>query len=128
MFLVCYGTRPELIKLFPIIKKLNEKNLPYKTLFSVQHKNLIKEYKELVDEPTITLEGVFEKGQSINSLISKIINKSSKVLESENYKVIVQGDAGTTMAIALSSFNTLNEIIHVEAGLRTNNLLSPFPE
>lgn len=128
MFLVCYGTRPELIKLFPIIKKLNEKNLPYKTLFSGQHKNLIKEYKELVDEPTITLEGVFEKGQSINSLISKIINKSSKVLESENYKVIVQGDAGTTMAIALSSFNTLNEIIHVEAGLRTNNLLSPFPE
>ena len=71
---------------------------------------------------------MFEKGQSINSLISKIINKSSKVLESENYKVIVQGDAGTTMAIALSSFNTLNEIIHVEAGLRTNNLLSPFPE
>jgi len=45
MFLVCYGTRPELIKLFPIIKKLNEKNLPYKTLFSGQHKNLIKEYK-----------------------------------------------------------------------------------
>lgn len=128
MFLVCYGTRPELIKLFPVINKLKEKNLPYKTLFSGQHKNLIKEYKEMVDEPTFTLEGVFEKGQSINSLVSKIINKSSKILESDNFKVIVQGDAGTTMAIALSSFNTLNEIIHVEAGLRTNNLLSPFPE
>ena len=75
------------------------------------NKNLIKEYKELVDEPTITLEGGL-KGQSIN-FDFKIINKSSGS-ESENYKVIVQGDAGTTMAIALSSFNTLNEIIHVE--------------
>ena len=128
MFLVCYGTRPELIKLFPIIHKLKEKSLPYKTLFSGQHENLIKEYKEMVDEPTFALEDVFEKGQSINSLVSKIVKQSSKILESDNFKVIIQGDAGTTMAIALSAFNTLNQIIHIEAGLRTNNLLSPFPE
>ena len=54
-------------------------------------------------------------------LVSKIVKQSSKILESENFKVIIQGDAGTTMAIALSAFNTLNQIIHIEAGLRTNN-------
>ena len=47
MFLICYGTRPELIKLFPIINKLKNRKIPYKTMFTGQHEDLIKELDKL---------------------------------------------------------------------------------
>jgi len=128
MYLITYGTRPELIKLFPLINKMKELGIEHKTLFTGQHKDLILEFENLTHKPDFVLENIMEHGQSINTLISKIINQSQKVFNKLDCKVIVQGDAASTFALALSGFNNNKEVIHLEAGLRTYNIQSPFPE
>lgn len=128
MYLVTYGTRPELIKLFPLINKMKELGIEHKTLFTGQHKDLILEFENLTHKPDFVLENIMEHGQSINALITKIINQSQEVLNKLDCKVIVQGDAASTFAMALSGFNNNKEVIHLEAGLRTYNIQSPFPE
>ena len=128
MYLLSYGTRPELIKLFPLINKMEEEEIPHATLFTGQHQDLISEFKDLVSTPTFELDEVMAPNQSINTLLSKIINKSDSIINKKDYRLVVQGDAASTYAIALSAFNNKKEIIHLEAGLRTNNLNSPFPE
>ena len=63
------------------------------------------------------------------SLVSKILEKTDQLLKDNNeFKIIVQGDTSTAFALALAGFQNGNEVIHVEAGLRTHNLMSPFPE
>ena len=128
MYLITYGTRPELIKLFPLINKMKKLGIEHKTLFTGQHKDLILEFENLTHEPDFILENIMEHGQSINALITKIINQSQEVLNKLDCKVIVQGDAASTFAMALSGFNNNKEVIHLEAGLRTYNIQSPFPE
>ena len=128
MYLITYGTRPELIKLFPLINRMKELGIEHKTLFTGQHKDLISEFENLTHKPDFVLENIMEHGQSINALITKIINQSQEVLNKLDCKVIVQGDAASTFAMALSGFNNSKEVIHLEAGLRTNNIQSPFPE
>ena len=128
MYLVTYGTRPELIKLFPLINKMKELGIEHKTLFTGQHEDLILEFENLTHKPDFVLENIMEHGQSINALITKIINQSQEVLNKLDCKVIVQGDAASTFAMALSGFNNNKEVIHLEAGLRTYNIQSPFPE
>ena len=128
MYLISYGTRPELIKLFPLINIFKENNIDHKTIFTGQHEDLIKEFENLTHRPDFVLEKTMKHKQSINSLIYKIINESQKIINSYDCKVIIQGDAASSFAIALSAINEGKEIIHVEAGLRTHNLRSPFPE
>ena len=128
MYLISYGTRPELIKLFPLINKFKQENIPHKTLFTGQHEDLIKEFESLIDKPTYTLQNTMVHKQSINSLVSKMISKCDEIIKDLDCKVIVQGDAASSFAIALTAFNRGKEIIHVEAGLRTYDLKSPFPE
>ena len=128
MFLVCFGTRPELIKLFPIINEFKKTKTPFKTLFTGQHKDMINDFLSLSGSPDYVLEDVMTHGQSLNSLISKIIEKSDSIMSKEDFRVIVQGDSSTSYTAALSAFNNNRPIIHIEAGLRTYNLKSPFPE
>ena len=128
MYLITYGTRPELIKLFPLINKMKKLGIEHKTLFTGQHKDLILEFENLTHKPDFVLENIMEHGQSINALITKIINQSQEVLNKLDCKVILQGDAASTFAMALSGFNNNKEVIHLEAGLRTYNNQSPFPE
>ena len=71
MYLICYGTRPELIKLIPLINKFKEYDINFITLFSGQHQDLIKDFYTLVEKPNIVLEDVMEKGQNLDSLVSK---------------------------------------------------------
>ncbi len=128
MYLIGYGTRPELIKLFPLINKFKELGVEHKTLFTGQHKDLILEFENLTHKPDFILKNTMVHGQSINSLISKIVDQAGKILNDFDCKVIVQGDAASSYAVALSAFNSNREVVHLEAGLRTNNLKSPFPE
>ncbi len=128
MYLITYGTRPELIKLFPLINKMRELGVIHKTLFTGQHKDLISEFENLTHEPDFVLKDVMVHGQSINNLISRIINQSHEIVNDLDCKVIVQGDAASTFAMALSGYNNNKEVIHLEAGLRTYNIKSPFPE
>ena len=77
MYLISYGTRPELIKLFPLINIFKENNIDHKTIFTGQHEDLIKEFENLTHRPDFVLEKTMKHKQSINSLIYKIINESN---------------------------------------------------
>lgn len=126
MYLICYGTRPEYIKLAPLINIFSEKRMVFKTLFSGQHATLLD---VVAANPDIVLSDIMEHGQSLNALVSKILTQMDRVFETETFtSVIVQGDTSTSFAIAFAAFQRKINIIHVEAGLRTGNKYSPFPE
>jgi len=127
MILICYGTRPEIIKLNPIIKSFKENNIKFKTLFTSQHKTLFKDFQNFIPEPDIVLTDIFSEGQSINQMLGKIITKFDTI--SNNFTdVFVQGDTSSAVGIALAAFNSKLKIHHIEAGLRTFDKHSPFPE
>lgn len=129
MYLICYGTRPEIIKLFPLINQFKFNNIEFQTLFSGQHVDLFEDFKLLIPKPTYILIDVMKKGQSLNQLSSKILDKIDQILlDHEITNVIIQGDTTTAYSIALASFHHNKRIIHLEAGLRTHNKKSPFPE
>ena len=129
MYLICFGTRPELIKCIPLIHKFKENNIEFKTLFSGQHENLIKDFYKYVDEPDYVFTDIMEHGQTLNQLSSKILLQSNKLfLDNTFSNVIVQGDTTTAYTLALSAFHFQIPVIHLEAGLRTNDKYSPFPE
>lgn len=129
MFLICFGTRPELIKLIPLIHKFVENKIPFKTLFSGQHENLIEDFYKYIDKPDFVLENIMEHGQTLNQLSSKILLQTNKLFQENTFSnVIVQGDTTTAYTLALSAFHFQIPVIHLEAGLRTNDKYSPFPE
>ena len=129
MYLICFGTRPELIKLIPLIHKFKKENIQFKTLFSGQHENLIQDFYKYIDYPDYIFKNIMEHGQTLNKLAGKIINHMDELYDKELVtNVIVQGDTTTAFTIALSAFHRQIKIIHLEAGLRTNNKNSPFPE
>lgn len=129
MYLICFGTRPELIKLIPIIQMLKKKKIPFKTLFSGQHETLIKDFYKYIDKPDFEFLNIMKKTQGLNELSSKILLRSNDLFENNTFSsVIVQGDTTTAYSIALSAFHNKISVIHVEAGLRTYDKYSPFPE
>lgn len=129
MLLICYGTRPEIIKLFPLIHELKNKNIIFKTLFTGQHVDLLHQFVDLIPTPNYTFN-VMEKNQSLSILTSKILIQMQSIFDENNdiTQVIVQGDTTSSYGIALASFYNMIPVIHVEAGLRTFNSMSPYPE
>lgn len=118
MILIAYGTRPEKIKIDPLIKLLPREK--YKTLFTGQHTNLLEncqfDYK---------LE--IENGDNrLDSIVRSCLN--AKDIWKGITHVLVQGDTTSAFAIALSAFHRGVKIIHLEAGLRTYDNDNPFPE
>tara|TARA_X000001036_G_scaffold439928_1_gene493162 strand:- start:5694 stop:6731 length:1038 start_codon:yes stop_codon:yes gene_type:complete len=129
MYLFSFGTRPEIIKQFPLINEFKKRGIPYETLFTSQHKDLIEKFSNLIDEPTYILDGIFKKEQSLNLLVSKLLKKAESIIsKNKESKIIVQGDTSSAFSVGLAGFQNNNKIIHLEAGLRTYNLKSPFPE
>ena len=130
MFLICYGTRPEIIKVFPLIQKMKDNNINFKTLFSGQHRDLYENFKELIPKPDYVLNDIMEHNQTLNKLSSKILLKIDNILKiNKKIKyILVQGDTTTAFSIALSAFYHKIKVIHLEAGLRTHNKYSPYPE
>jgi UDP-N-acetylglucosamine 2-epimerase (non-hydrolysing) len=126
--LISYGTRPEIIKLSPVIRELDERGIPFKTVFTGQHRELYNDVKELVPEPDHNL-AIMEKNQSLSSIISGISSKFGEILRVESPNLLmVQGDTATAAISALIAFYEKIQVGHVEAGLRTYDLTSPFPE
>lgn len=129
--LIIFGTRPEAIKLAPIIHELKNYKENFTTIIcnTGQHKELLDNVLDEFDVlPDITLE-VMQKGQSLQMLTSKLISETENIIEKllPDF-LIVHGDTTTAMATALSGFYSKIKICHVEAGLRTNNIYKPFPE
>lgn len=129
--LVIFGTRPEAIKVAPVIKALEKEKKYFETKICVtaQHREMLDDVLRFFDiSPHYDLN-LMSKDQNLFSLTSKIICSLKGVLEEFNPDyVLVHGDTTTSMASSLASFYYGAKICHIEAGLRTNNKLAPFPE
>lgn len=118
MILIAYGTRPEKIKIDPLIKLLPREK--YKTVFTGQH-------VDLLDNCEFDYKLEIENGDNrLDSIIRSCLNV--KNIWDDITHVIVQGDTTSAFAVALSAFNRGIKIIHLEAGLRTYDIQNPFPE
>ncbi len=116
--LICFGTRPEYIKVKSLID--NFKNI--KTCFTGQHKDLLKNVK--VDYE-LNMDEIISENR-LNNIICNILKNTNIFRNIEH--VLVQGDTTTALAIAISAFNNGIKIIHLEAGLRSNDIKDPYPE
>lgn len=122
---IFFGTRPEIIKLCMLSKKMAEKH-DVTNIFTGQHYSLYEDYKHLIKiDHKVTLP----ECEDLNFLYAALtfeINQSLKTIKPD--LSIVQGDTASSYCAALCSFMMGIKVGHVEAGLRTNDLLSPFPE
>jgi UDP-N-acetylglucosamine 2-epimerase (non-hydrolysing) len=127
--MVVYGTRPEAIKLAPVVHALQASRVHPVVAVTGQHPDLLDQVNGLFGiEPDVKL-GIFRHGQSLSSLTSRILEGLTAVLDQARPDaVIVQGDTTTTFAAALAAFYARIPVVHVEAGLRTGDLGQPFPE
>jgi UDP-N-acetylglucosamine 2-epimerase (non-hydrolysing) len=129
--LVSLGTRPEGIKLAPIIKVLarNQELFRLTVCSTGQHKEMLDQVLNFFEiKPDILLD-IMTDNQSLGSLSAGILQKIEKVLERVSTDIlIVQGDTTTAFLTALSAYYKKIKICHIEAGLRTYNKLNPFPE
>jgi len=119
---VIFGTRPEYLKLKPVIDKFKETNINYKVIYVQQHNNI----DESLDETYDILQIHETSGHRLCSIGEQILNKLPAFIDSCKY-VMVQGDTATAYYSAVVSFQLKKKIIHVEAGLRTYDLEKPFP-
>ena len=129
--LIVFGTRPEAIKMAPLVKEF----LKYPSFFdarvcvSAQHREMLDQVLDFFEiKPDYDLD-LMKPGQNLYSLTASIIESLKPVLENFNPDyVFVHGDTTTAMAGSIAGFYSGAKICHVEAGLRTNDKLSPFPE
>ena len=125
-----FGTRPEAIKVAPVIKEL-EKREETKPIVCVtaQHRQMLDQVLETFDiKPDYDLD-IMKQGQTLTDITTRVLNGIEKILKKENPDLIlVHGDTTTTFAAALAAFYQCIPIGHIEAGLRTNNKYSPYPE
>ena len=132
MILIAFGTRPEIIKLFPVINVLKEQGLNFRTVFTGQQMDLYEDVKELVPIPDFTFADAFSGEQKHNTLgesFIKICQATEKLFRENRFNiVVVQGDTTTAWALAQMSFYNGIKVAHVEAGLRTFDLANPYPE
>ena len=128
--LFVFGTRPEGIKMAPIIKEIQKrKNLECYTCVTGQHREMLDQVLEIFDiEPDYDLN-IFKKGQSLTDVTTKTLLGLEGILDELKPDILlVQGDTTTVFAAALAAFYKKIKIGHVEAGLRSGNLYSPYPE
>jgi UDP-N-acetylglucosamine 2-epimerase (non-hydrolysing) len=129
-FLVLFGTRPEAIKLFPVINRLkSEPGVRVTVCVTAQHRQMLDQVLKLMRiVPDVDLN-LMEPGQTLDTLSAKILLSLGNVLDELRPDcVVVQGDTTTTMVGALASYYRKIPVAHVEAGLRSGNIYSPWPE
>lgn len=124
------GTRPEAIKMAPVIQRLSKEPwVDVKVLATAQHRQMLDQVLKLFKiEPDRDLN-VMEPNQTLTSLTTKLLNELDLVFKEERPDaVLAQGDTTTVMTVALSSFYHRIPFGHVEAGLRTQDIWNPYPE
>lgn len=125
-----YGTRPEAIKVAPVIKALDvDERFESVAVSTGQHKEMLEQVNTMFGIAPAHDLGLMKPGQTLNEIVSRAISGLDAVIEQENPDVIIsQGDTSTAMAAALAGFHRGVKIAHLEAGLRTGDILFPFPE
>jgi len=128
--LVVFGTRPEAIKLFPVVAALKATpGLVVRTCVTAQHRALLDQVLAIAGLiPDVDLD-LMEPGQSLNRLTARLLDGLGDVMDAEQPdRVIVQGDTATAMAGALAAYYRKVPVAHVEAGLRSGDIHHPWPE
>jgi len=127
--LLCFGTRPEAIKMAPLFHELKKHPFDIKVCVTAQHREMLDQVLDFFEiHPDYDLD-LMQKGQSLNQLSSRILSSIDTVLDDfQPNLVLVHGDTTTSSMVALAAFHKGIKVGHVEAGLRTYNKLSPFPE
>jgi UDP-N-acetylglucosamine 2-epimerase (non-hydrolysing) len=125
-----YGTRPEAIKVAPVIRALEDSDiLDSVTVVTGQHREMLDQVNEIFEiVPDHDLD-IFQHGASLSQIVARVLTGLDPLLEAEKpAAVIVQGDTSTSTAAALAAFHRQIPVVHLEAGLRSGNIMSPFPE
>ena len=124
-----FGTRPEVIKFAPVIRDLEKRGLRSIQVCSGQHRDLIE---PLIGQFGMRIDhslDIMRDGQTLNGIASRILGGIDALLANRQPDLfLVQGDTTTAMAGAQAAFNRQVPVGHIEAGLRSGNLHSPFPE
>ena len=128
--LLIFGTRPEAIKLFPVVRALQAAGkTQVVTCVTAQHRGLLDQVLAIAGlVPDIDLD-LMEPGQSLDRLTARLLTGLGEVMDAQRPdRVIVQGDTATAMAGALAAYYRKIPVAHVEAGLRSGDIYHPWPE
>ena len=128
--LVVFGTRPEAIKMAPVIRELKEvQDIETVVAVTAQHREMLDQVLKLFDIKADYDLDLMKEQQDLFSITTGVLNGLKEILEKEKpHLVLVHGDTTTTFAAALAAFYQRIPVGHVEAGLRTRNKYSPYPE
>ena len=125
-----FGTRPEAIKMAPLVKELKSRQqIKQITCVTAQHRQMLDQVLRTFNiKPEYDLD-IMQQGQTLNDVVRRVLGSIGEVLEKERPDIVlVHGDTTTTFASALAAYHSQISIGHVEAGLRTRNKYSPYPE
>lgn len=129
--MLVFGTRPEAIKMAPLVKAFQQKKNKFKTIVCVtgQHRKMLDQVLKLFNiRPDYDLN-IMRQGQDLYDITARVLTGMRGVLqEAKPDIVLVHGDTTTSTASALAAFYQQIPVGHVEAGLRTHNIYSPWPE
>lgn len=128
--LTVFGTRPEAIKMAPVVKVLEQaQGVDAKVCVTAQHREMLDQVLELFEiKPDFDLD-LMKPGQDLTDITSNILLGLREILRAEKFDLLlVHGDTTTTMAAAMAAFYERIPVGHVEAGLRTGDKYSPWPE
>lgn len=125
-----FGTRPEAIKMAPLVLKLKkDERFEEVTVVSAQHREMLDQVLDIFKIKPDYDFNIMHKNQTLEDITSKVMIDLAKVIKKEKPDIVlVHGDTTTSFAAALASFYEQTTVGHVEAGLRTWNKYSPFPE
>lgn len=127
---ITFGTRPEAIKMAPVVLELHRrKQFRVITCLTGQHREMLDQVTEAFALPVDHNLNIMRERQSLGHITSAVLKGIDPLLEGERPDlVMVHGDTTTTFAAALAAFYRMIPVAHVEAGLRTNDIYSPYPE
>jgi UDP-N-acetylglucosamine 2-epimerase (non-hydrolysing) len=127
--LIAFGTRPEAIKLAPVILELKKQNIDIVTVSTGQHREMLDQVLDIFNiKPDYDLF-IMSEAKNLSEMASKILVGVDEIINNENPDVVVtQGDTTSAFVSGLAAFHNRVKIAHVEAGLRTYNKYSPYPE
>ncbi|HOI24985.1 MAG TPA: UDP-N-acetylglucosamine 2-epimerase (non-hydrolyzing) [Caldisericia bacterium] len=127
---ICFGTRPEAIKMAPVVHAfLSDPDIETKVILTAQHREMLDQVMELFKLPCHYDFNIMAPRQTLSFITQSVLERFSELLLQEKPSmVLVHGDTSTTFACALASFYQGIPVAHVEAGLRSGDMQNPFPE
>ena len=127
--LIVFGTRPEAIKMAPLVKAFkNKNNFDTRVCVTAQHRQMLDQVLDIFEiVPEYDLN-IMKAGQDLYDITANVLIGMKSILVDFNPDIVlVHGDTTTTLASSLAAFYAKSKVGHVEAGLRTNDLYSPWP-